>query len=253
MAGFSHLGAAKAPTRFHLGPDARLLTFDWEPPPPPVSHLRPVREGVGAGRDAQGRGSRYGNDATDPSLAKTSARLDTLAAVPMPEDPPPDAVPLALPTAPVTVAGRRDLPLVKGGNGFARGDGLDADRQGGIYGLYVLHAEDADFGQAKRAPVEGDVVKVRVRLHADGIPFAAERISGNPEFFEACRKAALRWRFLVPERLKAMPVLHFDITFLPRLLTPNATPAPAPPKTQERRPQPGVNREPWMQPGGVPV
>jgi hypothetical protein len=63
-----------------------------------------------------------------------------------------------------------------------------------------------------------DTVRVQVLVGADGVPVSAHGVRGDRRNFGICEKAALQWRFLVPESLKARAPLAYYIDFSPLLL-----------------------------------
>jgi len=104
------------------------------------------------------------------------------------------------------------LPIRPGGNGVSQGDGEGfgrgsgdgfGDGQGGG-GLTLLRASTVTYrSNPGEPPLTGKVVRVRLLVGADGIPMEAHVIFGPAHTHEAARKAALEWRFQVPEALKS--------------------------------------------------
>jgi hypothetical protein len=207
------------------------LVLDYPPDKRSGSRDTPELKGPGNTKDPRpGEGSKYGNGAVDPSFMKVAMPSDDLGAVPYMgdaselKDIPP------LPTAPIRLAARKDLPVVPGGNGAARGTGRSLGSGGGgtrryawdlknfddpDYTLQVIYAVDAHctFTGVKDNQV---AVQVLVRINHEGIPISAKAFAGIPDFFKPCIEAAMQWRFRVPMNMQdGRPIYHI-ISFLPR-------------------------------------
>jgi len=73
---------------------------------------------------------------------------------------------------------------------------------GGQGVLKLVKSVSPDYGNASDlAPIDGQSVKVRLWVGADGVPSEATLVSGNgrPETIHVILQAALRWRFKVPD------------------------------------------------------
>ncbi|WLT32103.1 hypothetical protein [Geothrix sp. PMB-07] len=156
-----------------------------------------------------GGSNRKGNDAID-------ARLLTLPALDVIEAPPTRVLPVVepefQPSAPPLIVDK-SLPVVPGGNGVPRGDGLGFGRghgdgvgngtgQGGRGILKLVKSVAPDYSHDPAlSPIDGQRVKVCLQVGKDGVPFDARVVSaaGYEPSFPATLKVALAWRFQVPK------------------------------------------------------
>lgn len=179
-----------------------------------------------------GGSNRLGTGSIDPGLLKLPS--PELIRTPPPALPDPLAVGLPetkrpldfdRPALPSPLVVDRSLPVRMGGNGafagdgegFGRGhgngvgDGSGGGAQGGIRllkSVSIVH-----HGQRGDPPLQGQTVKVRLWIGADGIPLDAEVLSGPARVQGEVRQAALDWRFQVPAHLKAQAPLQVIIDF----------------------------------------
>ncbi|MBI1754400.1 MAG: hypothetical protein HY014_18175 [Acidobacteria bacterium] len=180
---------------------ARVALDSFDPP-----EYRPA---PGRAPGPAGGSNRKGNDAID-------ARLLTLPALDVVEVPParvlealePEFQPLA---SPLTID--KSLPVMAGGNGVPRGDGIGFGRghgdgvgngagERGLGILKLITSVTPDYSSdSTLSPMNGQHVKVRLQVGKDGVPFAAMVVSaaGHEPSYPAVLKAALAWRFLVPK------------------------------------------------------
>ncbi len=127
--------------------------------------------------------------------------------------------------APLTID--KSLPVRAGGNGVPRGDGAgfgrghgdgvgDGSGQGDTALLKLIRSVLPDYSQSKEeAPLDGQLVKVRVRVGADGVPIEAMPVSGNGRkgSLRAILRAAMQWRFEVPKGFASQAPFEVFVDF----------------------------------------
>ncbi|MCE1204661.1 MAG: energy transducer TonB [Holophagaceae bacterium] len=199
---------------------AVLLLLAWKiealslPPRPPVIRVAlameppEYRPPIGPRPGPPGGSHRQGNVMIDVRLLSVPA-LEVVTAPPQRVLPVVDTELRAL-EPPMVLD--RSLPVGAHGNGVPRGDGHGFGRghgdgvgngtgMGGQGLLKLVKSVMPDYDRAAElAPIDGQSVKVRLRVGADGVPQEATLVSGHGrrESFPAILKAALRWRFMVP-------------------------------------------------------
>ncbi|MFN8010006.1 MAG: hypothetical protein U0P81_01245 [Holophagaceae bacterium] len=182
------------------------------PPVPPPPLTRPP-EGPGSVVDLPGLGHRNGNDAIDPALLA----LPQPRRLVVPDDDP-DGPRLLEPLAPAPGVNPH-LPVAAGGNGYARGSGLDAGRGGNAsrfdFKLVLLHEEPAETDIPASSPDLMIPVKIRIIIGEDGKPTRLIILSGPERLHADCARAAstYRWEPLGPHGLQAP--IAVDVTFHP--------------------------------------
>lgn len=155
------------------------------------------------GPAASGLGHVQGTGTIDPRLKHAPPPLPGL---PEPLDPSAEASLPGLRTGSSPTSLDLSLPVASGGTGWAKGRGHDATRGGlkaepvalppsGDGRLVVLLRVDARYTPPIDEEDRRQPVIVRLTVGADGVPLAAEPLSGPERRFPEARAAALRWRF----------------------------------------------------------
>jgi len=139
-----------------------------------------------------------------------------------------DLAPRGLPTEATVLDVPPGLPLARGGNGMARGDGGGPRPAAAPPARRILATpvDDDEFRIVSQPipVVKGAVrgltgsVLVRLSIGADGVPLSATPLGGPPATWPRIVETVLLWRFHVPERMRAQAPIRLDVTFSLRTL-----------------------------------
>jgi len=134
-----------------------------------------------------------------------------------------DLEPRGLPVEASVLDVPQGLPVARGGNGMARGDG--GSRPAAVAPparrIPAASVDDDEFRivlqpipvvKGTSRGIKGSVL-VRLSVGADGVPLSATPLGGPPETWPKIVETVLRWRFHVPERMRAQAPIRLDVTF----------------------------------------
>ncbi|BDU74504.1 hypothetical protein [Mesoterricola silvestris] len=180
-----------------------------------------LREAPSPGRP----GDPNGTGTVDPALLKYQALQ---AGLPRASSFTPDLdldPPRALPGEPTLLDLAPGLPVARGGNGMAKGDGGSRPARAAAAPparLILAQPLDDDEFRIIRQPIpvvkgarrdiKGSVL-VRLSIGADGVPLTATPLGGPPEIWPKIVETVLQWRFHVPERMRAQAPIRLDVNF----------------------------------------
>lgn len=182
----------------------------------PVSPGRAPREAPPSARP----GDPAGTGTVDPDLLKYQKLL---AGLPKASSftPDPELEPRGLPVEATVLDIPQGLPVARGGNGMARGDGGSRPAAAPPARRILAAPVDDDEFRIVLQPipvVKGTTrgilgsVLVRLSIGADGVPLSATPLGGPPETWPKIVETVLRWRFHVPERMRAQAPIRLDVT-----------------------------------------
>ncbi|WP_306598872.1 hypothetical protein [Geothrix sp. 21YS21S-2] len=166
-------------------------------------------------------GDPAGTGTVDPDLLKyqkLQASLPRAASF----TPDLDLEPRGLPAEAAAPEVPQGLPVARGGNGMARGDGGSRPAAAAPVRRILAAPVDDDEFRIVLQPipvVKGTVrglkgsVLVRLSIGADGVPLSATPLGGPPETWPRIVETVLLWRFHVPERMRVQAPIRLDVTF----------------------------------------
>lgn len=194
--------------------------------PPTYSNEVRGSPGPAGGSNKDGTGSidpaLLAKDAIDvivrpPEFLAQVAPIDTVTSIR-------DLAPLTT-LLPASYTLDKSLPAKPGGNGAYKGDGKGfgrghgdgvGDGSGGggnevlpTGALILLKAVEPDYQRIRNAvPIDGDMIKIQLRVNAHGVPEDAIPLSGPAYLYPIVLRAALGWRFKpLPEYAHLAPHL----------------------------------------------
>jgi len=133
-----------------------------------------------------------------------------------------DLEPRGLPAEATVLDVPQGLPVARGGNGMARGDGGSRPAAAApVRRIQAAPVDDDEFRIVLQPipVVKGTIrglkgsVLVRLSIGADGVPLAATPLGGPPETWPKIVETVLLWRFHVPERMRGQAPIRLDVTF----------------------------------------